>query len=223
VAALGHCRDDAARAELPCNLLVKQDDLGIWQAPLRAALLHLHDVLRSDYEGVTSHGGGPHARKPRSPDPHHSRNYVHHDAPVLLSDINFAVQHGVSFRIAFLRGSVAEPLAWPAVQLARNPIAVVLREAGHALTLGQVLSNQAVGVFVGPALPSVMRCGEVEAAVARGELLRCLAGAFNHPPSGHEEALSRWRRLTLQLWARIALRELPEMPSCGIATHCYGA
>jgi len=49
--------------------------------------------------------------------------------------------------------------------LRRYPIAVVLRELGHALALGQVLPDEAVGVLVGAAFPGVVRRGEIEAGV----------------------------------------------------------
>src|SRR6266511_1606666 len=78
------------------------------------------------------------------------------------SDINFEVQHGVSSGIAFLRGSKAEPLPRPAVQFRSDPIAIVLGEVGHALALGEILAEQAIGVFVGAAFPRMVRRGEVE-------------------------------------------------------------
>ena len=58
-----------------------------------------------------------------------------------LSDINFEVQHGVSSRIAFLGGPIAEPLPWPAVQFRSDPIALVLGEVGHALAFGEILAH----------------------------------------------------------------------------------
>ncbi len=54
-------------------------------------------------------------------------------------------------------GAVAEPFSGPVVDLCRNAIAVVLRQVFHALALGQVLADQAVGVLVGAALPRVPR------------------------------------------------------------------
>ena len=60
---------------------------------------------------------------------------------------------------------MAEPFAGPLIELAGDRIAVVLRELGHALFLGQVLADQAVGVFVGAAFPDVMGC--------RGSSLYC--------------------------------------------------
>ena len=47
--------------------------------------------------------------------------------------------------MAFLRGAIAEPFTRPGVELAGNRIAVVLREPGHALALGQVLANEPEG------------------------------------------------------------------------------
>jgi hypothetical protein len=43
---------------------------------------------------------------------------------------------------------------------------MVLRDLGHAQSLGQVLTDEAIGVFVGPTLPRVMGCGEVETNVS---------------------------------------------------------
>ena len=53
--------------------------------------------------------------------------------------------------MAFLRGAIAEPFARPGVELCRDAIAVMLRQVRHALGLGEVLPDQAVGVFVGAA------------------------------------------------------------------------
>ncbi len=47
--------------------------------------------------------------------------------------------------MAFLRGAVAEPFAGPVVELLGDPIAVGLREPGHALFLGEVLANEPEG------------------------------------------------------------------------------
>ena len=41
-------------------------------------------------------------------------------------------------------------------------MAVVLRQVFHALALGEILPDQAVGVLVGPAFPRMMGRGEVE-------------------------------------------------------------
>src|SRR6266511_2982815 len=81
----------------------------------------------------------------------------------VLSDIKFEVQHGVSSRLTFLRGSIAEPLARPAIEFRRDPIAIMLGEVGHALALGEILAHEAVGVLIGAAFPRVMRSREVEA------------------------------------------------------------
>ena len=48
------------------------------------------------------------------------------------------MQHGVSSRITFLRGPIAEPLPWPAVEFHSDPIAIVLGEVSHALAFGQI-------------------------------------------------------------------------------------
>ena len=47
------------------------------------------------------------------------------------SDINFELQHCVSARIAFLRGAIAEPFAWAAVEVAGEPVAVVKHAYTH--------------------------------------------------------------------------------------------
>src|SRR6266851_2491407 len=78
------------------------------------------------------------------------------------SDINFEVQHCVSSRITFLRSPIAQPLPRPAVEFRSDPIAIGLGEVGHALALGEILAEQAIGVFVGAAFPSMVWRGEVE-------------------------------------------------------------
>ena len=57
---------------------------------------------------------------------------------------------------------VVEAFAWPGVEFVCDDVALVLRDLGHAETLGQVLANKSVGVFVCSAFPRVMRCGEIE-------------------------------------------------------------
>lgn len=42
--------------------------------------------------------------------------------------------------------------------------AVTLGEMSHAVALGEVLTDQTVGVFRGATLPGVMGCGEEEAS-----------------------------------------------------------
>ncbi len=64
---------------------------------------------------------------------------------------------------ACYRTTPAEPFARPGVELCRNAIAVVLREPGHALFLGQVLANERVGA----AFPRVVGCSEVKAGAGR--------------------------------------------------------
>src|SRR4029077_4912307 len=68
-----------------------------------------------------------------------------------------------------LRGSEAEPFTRPVVKRASDGVAALLRERGHAGAFGHVLADQAVGVFIGAALPRVMRRREVERD-ARGAL-----------------------------------------------------
>ena len=60
-----------------------------------------------------------------------------------------------------------EPFSRPRVELHGDPIAVVLRQVRQALSLGQVLANEPVGVFVGPAFPRMVRRREVEAGAGR--------------------------------------------------------
>src|SRR2546428_5816654 len=57
---------------------------------------------------------------------------------------------------------VREPLPGSTVEPRRKPVAVVLGEVGHALALGEILTQQAVGVLVGAALPRVVWGGEVK-------------------------------------------------------------
>ena len=73
-------------------------------------------------------------------------------------DINFELQHRLGFIEALLRGFEAEPFAGPVVKLASDGVAALLRELGHAGAFGDVLTDQAVGVFIGAALPGVTRC-----------------------------------------------------------------
>ncbi len=51
----------------------------------------------------------------------------------------------MSSSIAFLRGAKAEPFSEPLIELAGNSIAVVLRQVFHALVLGEILADAAVG------------------------------------------------------------------------------
>ena len=67
------------------------------------------------------------------------------------------------FVIAFLGGSEAQAFSGSLIELLCDGVALVLREVCHALSFGDVLSYQAVGVFVGSAFPGVIRSGEVEA------------------------------------------------------------
>mgnify|MGYP006955966275 FL=1 len=58
--------------------------------------------------------------------------------------------------------SEAQRFAWPSIQLPGNRIQLFLREATQVAALGQILPQQAVGVFVDAALPGTMRIGEVD-------------------------------------------------------------
>ena len=60
-----------------------------------------------------------------------------------------------------------EPFSRPCVEFRGDPIAVVLCQVRHGLFLGQVLTNEPVGVFVGPAFPRMVRCREVAAGAGR--------------------------------------------------------
>ena len=53
-------------------------------------------------------------------------------------------------------------LSRASVEMVRDVTALSLGQAGHAGALGQVLPDEAVGVFVGPAFPGVIWRGEVE-------------------------------------------------------------
>ncbi len=55
-----------------------------------------------------------------------------------------------------------ETLTWSGIEFVGDDIAVVLSERGHAGALGQVLADEAVGVFVGATFPGVMGRGEIE-------------------------------------------------------------
>jgi hypothetical protein len=66
----------------------------------------------------------------------------------MLSDINCEVTTLSVIPLPFLRGSVAEPLPWAAVQFRRDPISIVLGEVSHALALGEILAHEAIGVLV---------------------------------------------------------------------------
>jgi hypothetical protein len=72
---------------------------------------------------------------------------------MLLLDIKVEVQHWALWTIAFLRGTIVDPFTRPVVELCREAVAVVLRQVFHAVALGEILPDQAVGVFVGAAFP----------------------------------------------------------------------
>jgi len=58
-----------------------------------------------------------------------------------------------------------KPLARSVVEVLGETRAVALGEMGHALTLGEVLTDQAVGVLGGASFPGVMRSGKEEPSV----------------------------------------------------------
>ena len=51
--------------------------------------------------------------------------------------------------------------AWSVIELFGDCITGALSQGGHALALGEVLADQAVGVLVGSPFPAVVRRGEV--------------------------------------------------------------
>ena len=89
----------------------------------------------------------------------------------------------------------AESLPGSVIQRGGERVAIALGEAGHAAPLREVLAQQPVGVLVGPALPGLVRSGEVEAG-AGGRLDRRIAMEFgpvvrgdgaDPPPFAREE------------------------------------
>ena len=80
----------------------------------------------------------------------------------MTRSLTLQVQHRLVSEQEFLRCQVAEPFSGPVVDLFRDRIALVLREMTHAGELGDVLADQAVGVFVGAALPGAVGRCEVE-------------------------------------------------------------
>ena len=67
-----------------------------------------------------------------------------------------------SFREYIRRRPLAEGLAGPGVELARNGIQLRLGVAGEVGPLRQILPQQAIGVLVGAALPRTVRVAEVD-------------------------------------------------------------
>ena len=57
--------------------------------------------------------------------------------------------------------------AWPFVELTRHLVQVCLRVYGQVGSLGEVLSEQAIGVLVGTPLPRALRIAEVNVDVCR--------------------------------------------------------
>ena len=60
------------------------------------------------------------------------------------------------------RALEAKGLAWPGVQPPGDFIQLLLREHGQVASLGQVLSQQPVGVLVDAALPGAVRVGKID-------------------------------------------------------------
>jgi hypothetical protein len=57
---------------------------------------------------------------------------------------------------------IVEAFAWAMIERACDLVAAGLSEIGQRGTCGQILADEPVGVFVGAAVSSVMRGGEVE-------------------------------------------------------------
>jgi hypothetical protein len=60
------------------------------------------------------------------------------------------------------RGLIFISLPWSGIELLCDGVALALGEQAHALALGQVLTDQAIGVFVAAAFPGVVGSGEVD-------------------------------------------------------------
>lgn len=76
--------------------------------------------------------------------------------------VNFELQHRASGIEALLWGLEVETLARSGVEFVGNDVALTLGECSHAGAFGEVRANQAIGIFIGAALPGVMGGGEVE-------------------------------------------------------------
>ena len=63
------------------------------------------------------------------------------------------------------RGAIVEPFGRAGVELCRDAIAVVLCQMFHGLALGEILPDQAVGFFVGPAFPRMVGRREIKPGV----------------------------------------------------------
>lgn len=62
----------------------------------------------------------------------------------------------------FNRAFSVEALVWPHVELPGNSIEFSLSESGEISALGEILPEQAVGIFVDAPLPRAMDVGEVD-------------------------------------------------------------
>ena len=67
--------------------------------------------------------------------------------------------------IDFVRGAEAEALAGAMVEVVSDARAEALSEVTERSTLGEVLSDEAVGVLVGAAFPGVMGSGEEDGGI----------------------------------------------------------
>ena len=63
------------------------------------------------------------------------------------------------------RGAIVEPFGRAGVELCRDAIAVVLCQMFHGLALAEILPDQAVGFFVGPAFPRMVGRREIKPGV----------------------------------------------------------
>lgn len=71
-----------------------------------------------------------------------------------------------------LRGSEAEALAGPSVQLVGDPVTVGLGDPGEVGAFGEVLTEEPVGVLVGPPLPGLVRRGEENGTPVAASIVR---------------------------------------------------
>src|SRR5258708_28356091 len=64
--------------------------------------------------------------------------------------------------VDFVRGEEAEAAARAVVEVGGDLVAEGLGQMAEGGPLGEILADQAVGIFVGAALPGVVRSGEVD-------------------------------------------------------------
>ena len=88
-------------------------------------------------------------------------------------------------------GEEPESFSGPGVELVSDARAGPLRDVGHALSLGQVLPDEAVGVLGSATFPGVVGGGEIELRACDGldlfvavELGAVIYGDGTDPPGG---------------------------------------